>query len=417
MPSYPYYTEPTHDRGVVTNASGNAARDTSVSNAEGRLIVDAADKVMLLEANKHPLVTLLTQVTASDGAYKGSRIMKQSTGNPTFTWFEDVYGGRYAKVAAAANSSTTALDVTGAGASPAYIFTVGDVVRNARTGENFIVSAIADANTLTIVRSVGATPGAAMNAGDGLFIVGNANEENGGARNVNTTRSTQQSNYTQIFRTSIAVSGTEDSAKLYGGRDLPYLRGKKATEHALDIERAFWFGQKDSDTSGTQGHPRRYTGGVLEFIESGNSYIQNQGGALTAPDLNSFLREGFTYGNSTKTLFAGGVLLQAINELARGQIQTATGDSSYGVKISKWMTAFGEVNIVHNPLFVEDYAGFGFLLDMECFKYRYMDGRDTKLRTNIQAPDVDGVVDEYLTEAGLQRMQAPRQALIKGVVA
>lgn len=196
---------------------------------------------------------------------------------------------------------------------------------------------------------------------------------------------------------------------------LPYLRSKKATEHALDIERAFWFGEKKYDVTGTQGNPRRATGGVLEFIESGNSYVQNQGGTLTAPDLNTFLREGFTYGNSTKMLFAGGILLQAINELARGQIQTSVGDSTYGIKISKWMTAFGEVNIVHNPLFVEDYASYGFLLDMECFRYRYMDGRDTKLMTNIQAPDADGIVDQYLTEAGLERKQAPRHAIIKGV--
>lgn len=415
MPSYPYYTEHTHDTGVVTNASGNAARDTSVASAEGRLVVDAVDKVFLLESNKHPLVTLLNQVRASDGAYKGSRIMKAQTTNPTFTWFEDTYGGRYAKVAATVAAGGTSMDVTGAGASPAYIFTPGDVVKNARTGENVLVTSLTDTNTVAITRSIGTTAAAAMSAGDGLFIIGNANEENAAARNVNTTRSNQQTNFTQIFRTTIALSGTEDAAKLYGGRDLPYLRSKKATEHALDIERAFWLGQKDSDTSATQGHPRRYTGGVLELIEGGNSYVQNQGGVLTAPDLNTFLREGFTYGNSTKMLFAGGLFLQAVNEIARGQIQTNVGQTTYGVKISKWMTAFGEVNIVHNPLFVEDLAGYGFLLDMECFRYRYMAGRDTKLRTNIQSPDVDGIVDEYLTECGLERRQAPRHALIKGV--
>jgi hypothetical protein len=417
MANFPYYTEPTHDQGIVTNTAGNAARDTAVSSAEGRLVVDAVDKVFLLEANKHPLVTLLNEVRASDGAYKGSRVMKASTGNPEFKWFEDVYGGRYAKVAASAASGASAVDVTSAGTNSAYIFTVGDVVKNARTGENFIVTAITDGDTLAISRAFGSTSAAAMNAGDGLFIVGNANEENGAARNVNTTRSSAETNYTQIFKTTIALSGTEDAAKLYGGRDLPYLRAKKATEHALDIERAFWWGEKKSDTSGTQGHPRRATGGVLEFLQAGNSFIQNQGGALTAPDLNTFLREGFTYGNSTKMLFAGGLLLQAINEIARGQIQTGVGDTTYGIKVSKWMTAFGEVNIVHNPLFVEEYAGYGFLMDMECFRYRYMDGRDTRLMTNIQAPDVDGVVDQYLTEAGLERKQAPRHAILKGVTA
>jgi len=418
MPSFPYYQEPTHDTGGVSATSGNAARTTAVSSAEGRLVVDAVDKIFLLEPNRHPLTTLLTQVQASDGAYKGSKLLKASTSNPEFTWFEDVYNGRYARAGAA--STNTEIVVTGAGSDPAYIFTVGDVVKNVRTSENMLVTVVApgsDTTKLTVTRGYGSTPSTAVAAGDGLFIVGNVNEENSGARNVNTTRATKQSNYTQIFKTSIAVSGTQDASKLYGGRDLPYLRSKKGTEHALMIENAMWFGQKKTDTAGTQGHPRRATGGVLEFIEGGNSYVQNQGGPLTAPDLNAFLAEGFTYGNSTKTLFAGSQLLLAINEIARGQIQTNTGDTTYGVKIAKWMTAFGEVNIVHNPLFVDQYAGYGFLLDLECFRYRYMDGRDTKLMTNVQAPDVDGIVDQYLTEAGLERKQAPRHSLIKGVIA
>lgn len=417
MPNYPYYTEPTHDQGVVTNASGNAARDTATSAAEGRLIVDAVDKIFLLEPNKHPLVTLLTNVgKVYDGkAWQGSSISKAAAGNPEFTWFEDVYGARYAKVAAAYTASAAAIDVTGAGSSPAYIFTVGDVVKNARTGENFLVTAITDTDTIAVTSAYGTTATAAGVAGDGLFIVGNVSEENSGVRNVNTTRSTAQKNYTQIFKTTIALSETERNSDLYGGGDLPYQRAKKGTEHALDIERAFWFGEKKYDTSGTQGHPRRSTGGVLEFINAGNSFVQNQGGPLTAPDLNNFLREGFTYGNDEKMLFAGGLVLQSINEMARGQILTKTGDTTYGVKISQWMTAFGTINIVHNPLFVEDYAGFAFLLDMESFRYRFLNNRDTKLMTNVQTPGLDGVVDQYISEVGLERKQAPRHALLKGV--
>ena len=136
---------------------------------------------------------------------------------------------------------------------------------------------------------------------------------------------------------------------------------------------------------------------------------------MTAPDFNTFLREGFTYGNYTKCLFAGGIVLQAINEIARGQILTKPLDTTYGMKISNWVTAFGSINIVHNPMFVQDYAGYAFMLDMECFKYRFMNNRDTKLETNIQAPDADGQVDQYITEAGLQREQAPKHALLLGV--
>lgn len=196
---------------------------------------------------------------------------------------------------------------------------------------------------------------------------------------------------------------------------LPYQRAKKGTEHMLDIERAFWFSEKKLDVTGTQGHPRRTTGGVHEFMAAGSSYVQNQGGPLTAPDMNTFLREAFTYGSDTKVMFAGGIVLQAINEISRGQLLTKPLDTTYGVTIKEWVTPFGVVNIVHNPLFVEDFAGSAYLLDMECFKYRYMNNRDTQLQTNIQAPDADGEVDQYLTEAGLQRSQAPRHGLLKGV--
>lgn len=211
------------------------------------------------------------------------------------------------------------------------------------------------------------------------------------------------------------MSGTEKEANLYGGKDLPFLRAKKGTEHALDIEKAFWFGEKKYDTNGTMGHPRRATGGVLEFIESNSSYLQNQGGVITAPDFNTFLREGFTSGNDRKTLFAGGVTIQALNEIARGQIRIKPEQKSYGMNIAEWHTPFGVINIVHNPLFIGNYGGYSFLLDMECLKYRFMNNRDTKLYTNVQAPDVDGQVDQYMTECGLQRIHPAKCALLKGV--
>ena len=62
MPNYPYHNEPTHDQGTVVATTGNAARTTATSVAEGRMIVEVADRISLLEPNKHPLVSLLTNV-------------------------------------------------------------------------------------------------------------------------------------------------------------------------------------------------------------------------------------------------------------------------------------------------------------------------------------------------------------------
>lgn len=86
MASYPYYTEPTHDVGTITNDSSNKSRDTAVSSAEGRLKVDVVDKIFLLEPNQHSLVTLLTQVgrTFDGNTYKGSGMQKAACSNPEF---------------------------------------------------------------------------------------------------------------------------------------------------------------------------------------------------------------------------------------------------------------------------------------------------------------------------------------------
>jgi len=116
-------------------------------------------------------------------------------------------------------------------------------------------------------------------------------------------------------------------------------------------------------------------------------------------------------------LFCGGIVLQALNEIARGQITMKPLANSYGMRIGNWVTPFGSINIIHNPMFVEDYAGYAFLLDLNCFRYRYITDRDTKLYTNVQGNDVDGIVDQYVTECGLERNQAPLCALMKGVEA
>lgn len=423
MPSFPYFTERTHDTGVVSNASGNAARDTALSNSEGSLVIDMAERVFLLDIKVSPLTGLLTNAGKSwDGkSLKGQALLTRTVANPEFDELESNVPGRFCKVSGAgyAASGAVTITVTGSGSSPAYIFTPGDVVVNMASGERLLVATVASTATITVAaagRAYGTTAAASGNAQDSLLIIGNVNEENGGVRNVNSTRLEKVTNYTQIFRNTMSVSGTESEAELYGGPDLPHQRKVKGIEHARDIERSFLWGEKKKDTGGTQGKPRRATGGIEEHIVSQGAYVQNQNGPLTAPDMEIFIREGFTYGSATKLLMAGGRVLSALSEIARGQIETKNGDSTYGLSIQEWVSPHGTVNVVHNPLMVDEFSGWAFLLDLESFRYAKYRNRDTKLRMNVQAPDIDGQVDEFLTECGLERRGAARNALLKGVV-
>ena len=68
---------------------------------------------------------------------------------------------------------------------------------------------------------------------------------------------------------------------------------------------------------------------------------------------------------------------------------------------------------IHAPNVPSDRDDRGnIILDMGELKFRYLQGRDTQLIRDIQAPDFDGV--KHMTECGLEMTQAKVHHRIKG---
>jgi hypothetical protein len=90
MGAYPFYTEPGHQVGPITTTGPN---DTSVSKAEGRLVLDVVDKIFLLEPNMNPLTTFLLNVgkTVTDGSAGSSGILSAACVNPEFSWINPLF--------------------------------------------------------------------------------------------------------------------------------------------------------------------------------------------------------------------------------------------------------------------------------------------------------------------------------------
>ena len=65
-------------------------------------------------------------------------------------------------------------------------------------------------------------------------------------------------------------------------------------------------------------------------------------------------------------------------------------------------------------MFTKGFAGFGLVIDPANIRYAYLEGRDTKLETNIQANDLDGEIDQYLTECSLELKLPSTHLVIKG---
>ena len=379
----------------------NGVRTTN-NISQTRRIIDMAEDIALMDPNDSPFVTFLKL------AKKDTRVVY----NPKFEWLEDdlLEGATAINNSSGYNTSATSIAV-----DDGSIIRVGDVLHLPASGENLLVTAVNN-NTLTVTRGYGTTAAAAIADDAAVINLGSAMAENSGLRGVISTAAANKYNYTQIFRTPFSLSGTEAASALYGGKDRGYQRRKCSLEHKRDIARAMYFGQRKEDVSGSA--PRRTMGGVLQYLADADSCAFN---ASTRPITyrnfdNYVAKPAFAHGSGEKLLIAGPYLASAINCWAENKLVSAVDmDTTYGIRVKDLITTYGDLKVIYDPLLdVGAYAGYGFILDAENVRYVCLDGRDTKLRMGVQDNDVDGVIDEYLTECSLEVRCPKTHFLITG---
>ena len=374
---------------------------------------DVADVISLLDVERYPMLAILTNAGKDPVSKQGKALKKKETTDPEFKWFEDKYGARE-DIVSADQGGATALVVTNVG-----YFSVGDVllcvkttqVTNNPSGEVMLVTAVTPGtSTLTVLRKIGdaATGGGLLLTNDVIWIIGNANQEGADVREIKATAVAQVSNYTQIFRTPIGITETARNTKGWTKEsDFDYQTKKKATEHLVDIERAFLFGKKEQLTSGLT-HPKRFTQGLFPRI------TQKKSNVSTRAEFTTYLELLFSHGNSEKYLFASPYVISKINEFAMDKLQVVSNEKTFGLTVIKYFSPHGTLNLIKHDLLVGNlYGKSGVGLDLETLTYRYLASRDTKLLTNRQGNGEDARVDEYLTECGLQFEQPERHAIVE----
>src|SRR5213595_1769920 len=208
----------------VANATLLVGSEASTDNVSNNPL-DMADKILELEPDQAPFVTLV------------KRLRKSKAENPKFQWQESQSMPWLTTLSASASNVVTAIPVT------QDIFRVGDVVRITSTGEAILVTATA-AGAVTATRGLGAGAGSAAGAvaaasaanGAELFIVSNANAEGSTLREIKHPALATQFNYAEIVRTPFGVTGTEDATTHYGGDERARLQAKFGIEHMRNLE-------------------------------------------------------------------------------------------------------------------------------------------------------------------------------------
>jgi len=367
-------------------------------------IVDMDDMVHQLDPNATALTALLM------------KLAKKPTINPKYDQLTDEFRPLNDTINGAQTDSDTAIEVD----NGSY-WRAGDLAYLPETKELLFVVSVA-ANTLTVAtRPWGEAAKVAISDADEIWIVGNAFEEGAGKPAIRTTKKGTDFNYTEIFREPFGSTGTQENSSTYGNEGIAGLRKKHGIEHMLQIERAFWFGQRKEDTSGT--HPKRATRGVMQALLAAGSgaATKDAGGAFTDTEMEDFLRDLFRYGSDTKFLFASRLAMSVIsNSFAQGKLQMFPEDQVYGISITSYLSPHGMAKLITNNLFTgtgtdKEFGGWIVALDLMDLNYRFLQNRDTKLYVNRQANDVDGTIDEYLTECGLQLNHPRFHGYVKGI--
>ena len=125
------------------------------------------------------------------------------------------------------------------------------------------------------------------------------------------------------------------------------------------------------------------------------------------------MEQAFANGSKEKYVLAGAGFISKVNSFAQAKLQTVRQDTVYGLKINKYESPHGTLNIIkHSLLKGNPFGNYGVVVDFDAITYRYVNGRDTQLLTNRQNNDVDGIKEEYLSEVGLQIEQEQRHALM-----
>jgi len=269
-------------------------------------------------------------------------------------------------------------------------------------------------------------------------IIGNINSEGGEMPDAISLNPVKVYNYTQIFRTSLAITRTARKTKLRTPDDYQKAKAECLEMHSWEQELAYLFGIK-TENIGDNGKPERTTQGVISFVKeyapancadytlSTDALYKGHTWAVAGKEwLNNYLEQIFRYGADQKLALCGSGSLLGIQKLveANSQYTITKGEGSYGIKVLDWLTPFGTISFKTHPLFSYDATTRNMMLIIEPKElgYRYIDDTafygeksDKTHSEGYGQRRIDGTNEEYLTEAGLEFGLPQKCAVLNGV--
>lgn len=348
-----------------------------------------------------------------------ARISSESVNDPEFSWWDEPNDLIRLQVngALAATATTVVVDSGDPSAAapgstyglathlkPGDILMVEKAESATLDNELIQVATVTSATTFTVTRGVAGSTAAAI--GDNAFLtkLGSAYAEGSDPADATSRNPIKYSNLCQIFKSTYDVTRTAEKTKARTGDVVSNDKKRKVFDHSRDIELSFMFGQK-FETTGSNGKPLRYMGGLREFIPTDTTTIFGTGVTLTQyMNAVSPLFDWDTSAGDERVVFCGNGYLNTLNTLAanNGQVRFMETIKVYGMNLRRFVLPQGQLFVRSHPLMNRHalYQNSAFLIDFSALKYRHL--RDTFAEDNIQTPGADRREGQWLSEISLE---------------
>lgn len=339
-----------------------------------------------------------------------SKAGKRTTDDPEFAWWAEGNVLIRLQINGALAAADTNIIVDSVDPTSTTLGANLGVATHLKNGDILLVEPLADSATFnheiirvqevqnetnfTVQRGVGGTTAASIADNQFLTVISSAYAEGTGVPPAVSRNPIKYSNFIQIFKDTYELTGTADNTKTRTNNNYSEDKKRKMYKHSSDIEWSMLFGRA-AETTGENGKPLRYMGGIRSFIPTTNVTVF---GAATTPS--SFLDaiapvfDFDTGAGDQRIVFAGNQALIELSKIFANEVLFNVNNvvKTYGMDFQEFVMPNGKIMLRSHPLLSRHalYRKSAFILDFDAIKFVTQKGRpEGKASDDVQAKDED----------------------------
>lgn len=319
--------------------SGRAVYSTGVFDG---IAEDVGDIISMISPYETPFLDAI-----GDAARPAANVLHE--------WLEDELNPNTVTAGGSLDVGGTGMTFFAGGSGVGPYFQVGSIFKNNRSGEFIQVSAVTG-NSFTITRAYAGTTASTIVSGESFFFISEVALEGADVTGDISRPRTRLTNYCQIFKKDVIVSGTEQAVTHLGNvtNEFDYQKDKRTKEMIRDLEKATIQGKLSGNSIGSATAYRTMKG-VWDFIStnvttlgSGIFANTNAGSGFTPAILDGIIQSAWNQGATDLNLIVCDAEVKKTIDtfnVTRARVMV-NDDSQFRNKVTMYEGTFGEMPVL-----------------------------------------------------------------------